>query len=78
MPYPETGIVPNGGGVLSCPFYLNNVYCTAHQGGLYVPPKEVELRFCSTRDGCLGCRLFILEMVKRKSNVTGTIGEPSK
>ena len=30
-----------------CPFYLGKSMCGAKDSGLYVPPKEVEFKYCT-------------------------------
>jgi hypothetical protein len=42
---------------MSCPYFQDKCICAAKKPDLYVPPKEVEFRFCRT-DGYAGCEVY--------------------
>ena len=39
-----------------CPFYLGKSMCGAKDSGLYVPPKEVEFKYCA--DKFSKCKIY--------------------
>ena len=42
---------------MSCPLYWGKSMCGARKSGVYVPPKEVELEYCTT-DKHISCPRF--------------------
>ena len=59
---------------MPCPFFKRKAICAAHEPDLYVPPREVEIKLCST-DRYAGCRIFA-EALGRKGAGAERAGPP--